>query len=45
MTQKELSWRIPAAWVNGDIYIKVTDRTPEDGFGAFLHEVSVEQAK
>ena len=45
MPQKELSWRIPAEWTNGEIYVKVTDRTPEDGFGAFLHEVSIEPVK
>lgn len=35
--RKSLRWKIPAELQHGVLYLEIRDRTPEDGFGAFLH--------
>ena len=35
--RKPLRWKIPAELQHGVLYLEIRDRTPEDGFGAFLH--------
>lgn len=34
-----LRWPIPSELQNGILYLEIRDRTPQDGFGAFIHEI------
>ena len=45
--RKTLRWQIPAELQHGIVYLEICDRTPEDGFGAFLHGIRLlgERAK
>lgn len=32
-------WKVPAELQHGILYLEIRDRTPEDGFGAFIHGI------
>lgn len=37
--RQTLRWRIPEELQHGILYLEIRDRTPQDGFGAFLHGI------
>ena len=37
--RRTLRWKIPEELQYGVLYLEIRDRTPEDGFGAFLHGI------
>jgi calcineurin-like phosphoesterase family protein len=43
--RSKLEWKIPEEDRRGTLYLKITDRTPEDGMGAFVYGVSVSGGK
>ena len=39
MPRKTLRLPVPPELVHGVVYLEITDRTPKDGFGAFIHGI------
>lgn len=40
-TKKQLTWMIPDRFDHEYLYVRITDRTPEDGLGAFVYAMSL----
>lgn len=43
--RQSLSYEVPPALANGVLYVTISDRTPADGFGAFLHAITLSGVK